>query len=143
MSETAPTTRSAADANHVIVVFDGICTLCNTSIDFLLRQDRSGRLRYAAFQSDVGRNLLARHGMFTAPETIYVIDHGVLYSESSAVLRLTRYLAWPWRALGILRIVPRSLRDTIYRYTARNRYRWFGTRDTCRIPTAEDRERFL
>jgi predicted DCC family thiol-disulfide oxidoreductase YuxK len=130
-------------AAHTIVIFDGVCSLCNTSVDFLLRHDRTGQLRFCAFQSDAGRALLAQHGMLTAPETVYVLDGGVLYTESTAILRLARHLRWPWRALGFLRVLPRPLRDTIYRRISRNRYRWFGKRPTCRVPTSAERERFL
>lgn len=128
-------------AAHTIVIFDGVCSLCNTSVDFLLRHDRTGQLRFCAFQSDAGRALLAQHGMLTAPETVYVLDGGVLYTESTAILRLARHLQWPWRAAAILRLIPSPFRDPIYRWIARNRYRWFGKRDTCRVPTAEERER--
>lgn len=126
-----------------IVIFDGVCSLCNASVDFLMRHDRTGRLRFGSFQSEAGRTLLARHGLFTAPETIYVIDDDVLYTESTGVLRLARYLRLPWRAAGILQVVPRPLRDPVYRWVARNRYRWFGKRDTCRVPTPEERARFV
>jgi predicted DCC family thiol-disulfide oxidoreductase YuxK len=117
--------------------------LCNASVDFLMRNDRTGRLRFASFQSDEGAALLRAHGVTTAPETIYVVDNGRLYSESDAALYLTSFLRAPYRILSIGKVVPRFIRNALYRIVARNRYRWFGKKDSCRIPTPEERSRFL
>lgn len=127
----------------VIVVFDGVCTLCNHSVDFLMRHDRTESLMFTSFQSEAGRALLARHGIDHAPATIYVVENGRIYTESTGILRLCRYLDWPWRAGAILLVVPAFIRDVVYRLIARNRYRWFGKRDTCRLPTPKERRRFL
>ncbi|MBU3741115.1 MAG: DUF393 domain-containing protein [Candidatus Kapabacteria bacterium] len=143
MPDASRTTLPAPGTDNVIVVFDGVCVLCNHTVDLLLRTDRSGLLRFTPFQSDIAARLLAEHGVFTTPDTVYIIDGNTLYRHSDAIIHVSRYLAWPWRALGILRVIPRSLRDPIYRWTSRNRYRWFGKRDTCRLPSAAERERFL
>lgn len=132
-----------ADTQAPIVIFDGVCTLCNTSVDFIIRHDRSGRVRFCAFQSAAGRMLLERHGITTAPDTIYVVDGGHLYDRSDAVLRLARWLRWPWRVAVAGHVLPRPLRDALYAVVAKNRYRWFGEKETCRIPTAEERARFV
>lgn len=129
--------------NHPIVIFDGVCTMCNTSVDFLMRNDRTGRLRFASFQSEQGAAVLRAHKVISAPETIYVVDDGVLYAESDAVLHLVRYLGRGYQLLKVFGVVPRPLRNIIYRFIARHRYAWFGKKETCRVPTPEERSRFL
>lgn len=125
------------------VIFDGVCNLCNATVDFLLRHDRTGTLRFGSFQSREGADLLAQYGVFTAPETVYFIENNTLYIESDAIFRLTRYLSWGWRLLNVTRIVPKPLRNAIYRWISRNRYRWFGKRSSCRLPTPAESSRFL
>lgn len=127
-----------------IVVFDGVCTLCNTAVDFLLRNDATGTLRFVSFQDVKGAELLREYGVTTAPETIYVVTaQKQLLEESNAVLYVARFLQFPWRLLRVFVIIPKPLRNLAYRWIARNRYRWFGKKSSCRIPTAEERSRFL
>lgn len=127
-----------------IVLFDGICILCNAGVDFLLRRDRKGIIRFAAMQSDAGRRLGAAYGLVTEnPDSFYVIDGDRVFERSQATLHLVRYLGWPWRLALAFALVPRSLRDHAYNVLARNRYRWFGQRQTCRLPTPGERNRFL
>ena len=126
-----------------IVVFDGVCTLCNSTVDFLIRNDRTGTLLFGSFQDEHIADLLKKHGVTSAPDSVYLIEGGVLYQESEAALRLVRYLGGAWRVFRVFAVVPAVLRNAIYRWVARNRYRWFGKRDVCRIPTQEERHRFL
>lgn len=139
-----------------IVFFDGECNLCNRSVDFLLRHDRDRRLRFASLQSESARAILARSGMDILalaphedrggtgdPSTIVFVDGDRLHVKSGAALRILAAIGWPWRALGAFLIVPRPLRDAVYDWIARNRFQWFGRRDTCRIPTPEERSLFL
>ncbi|RPI68355.1 MAG: thiol-disulfide oxidoreductase DCC family protein [Ignavibacteriae bacterium] len=129
--------------NPPVVIFDGVCNLCNATVDFLIRNDRTGTILFGSFQEDAGRALLSQYGVFAAPETVYFIENGILYIESTAILRLTRYLPWTWRWLLLGRLIPRPLRDRFYRWVSRNRYRWFGKRSSCRLPSAEDMKRFI
>jgi predicted DCC family thiol-disulfide oxidoreductase YuxK len=129
--------------NHPTVIFDGVCNLCNSTVDFLIRHDRTGELLFGSFQEEAGRRLLLQHGVVEPPETVYFIEDGKLYSESDAILRLCRYMNAPWRWLRLSAFIPTSWRNAAYRFIARNRYRWFGKKDSCRIPTAEERSRFL
>lgn len=128
-----------------IVIFDGVCTLCNSAVDFLLHNDRSASMRFGSFQSENVAQLLQSHNITQAPITIYVITPAnVLLQESSAILFLACLLGGWWKFLGtIAHVVPRPLRDAVYRLVARNRYRWFGKRESCRIPTEAERGRFL
>ena len=132
-------------SRRAIVLFDGVCGLCNWSIDFLLRHDRHGALRFAPLQSRAGQALLREHGLSPAEfSSVIVIDGSQVYCRSDAVLRALWRLGVFWRALAVLaRVVPRSGRDAIYDWVARNRYRWFGQQSSCRIPTPDERQRFL
>jgi len=127
-----------------VVLFDGVCNLCNGSIQFIVRRDPNGYFRFASLQSEYGRALLREHGLDEADLfSVILVEDGKAYARSDAALRIARRLAGGWKAAGALRVVPRALRDRVYDLVARNRYRWFGRRDTCMIPTPELRERFL
>ena len=127
---------------EAIVLFDGVCNLCNGVVRWLIRHDRREALRFASLQSDVGLRLAARHGL-AGVESIVVVEGERAFVRSDAVLRLTRHLARPWSLLGAARVLPRPLRDLGYRALARSRYRIFGRRDECMVPTPELQARFL
>lgn len=128
-----------------ILLFDGVCNVCNASVDFVLRHDRNARVRLGALQSPEGQALLERHGLSGAylDSLVLIEDDGKAYVKSDAVVRLARYLAPPFPLLAAFGVLPRALRDRLYDLVARNRYRWFGVRDTCRLATPEERARFL
>jgi predicted DCC family thiol-disulfide oxidoreductase YuxK len=134
------------DDLHAVVLFDGVCNLCNATVNFIIDRDPAGYFRFAALQSEPGAATLARHGAAAPagdPDSICLEERGRLYVRSSAVLRITRRLRGAWKLLFVFIIVPRPLRDLVYRWVARNRYRWFGREESCRMPTAELRARFL
>lgn len=128
-----------------LILFDGVCNLCNGFVQFVIRHDPAGRFRFAALQSEAGRQMLAAHGHAGAmpPETVLLLKNGRLYSHSTAVLHIARGLGWPWRALAVGLLLPAFLRDAAYRFVARNRYRWFGRQESCWLPTPELQARFL
>ena len=127
-----------------IVLFDGVCKFCNASVNFLIDRDRGGRIHFAALQSDLGQRLLARFGLAGRRlDSIVLVEGRRYWTEATAALRLTRYMDGPWPSLGALLFVPAFLRDFCYEILARNRYRWFGRLDACRVPTPEIRQRFL
>ncbi len=127
-----------------IVLFDGICKFCNWGVNFLLRWDSRGVIRFAAMQSEPGLRLLRSNDLSeTDHETIYVLDGDRVLSKSEAILHLNRYLAWPWRGGLVLALIPRKVRDGLYDLIARNRYKLMGVRRSCRVPTGDERERFL
>lgn len=131
------------DAAQAIVFFDGVCNLCNGAVQFILKRERAAALMFAPLQ---GKKFLAAagHPPPETPDSILFFENGVFYRESDAVLRISRYLGQPWRFLGYLAwVLPRFLRDAIYRFIARNRYRWFGKREACYLPTPELKKRFL
>jgi predicted DCC family thiol-disulfide oxidoreductase YuxK len=128
-----------------IVLFDGTCNLCNATIGFVIPRDRTGRLRFASLQSAVGQELLRRHGIPapSTPDSIVYIEGERAFTRSDAALAIAGRLDRPWPLCGLFWYVPRSLRDAVYSFVARNRYRWFGRTETCQLPTPELRDRFL
>lgn len=129
-----------------VVLFDGVCNLCDATVGFLIDRDPAARLRFTSLQGDKGRALLAAHGITLPPgdpESVLLLEGSTLYTHSEAALRIARELRAPWRWAWVLRAVPRVLRDAVYRFIARHRYRWFGKTETCRVPTPALRARFL
>lgn len=127
-----------------ILLFDGVCNLCNGIVRFVLKRDPSARFLFASLQSESGRERLARFGLSgTDFDTVILIEDGNWYGKSSAALRTLRLLGWPWKALYAFMLVPRPIRDAVYDLVARNRYRVFGKRESCMLPTPELRARFL
>ena len=128
----------------MIEVFDGQCLLCNGWVQFLLRHDRSQRIRFASIQSAVGRQLLERAGLqFEGLQTLLVIDGERSWQHTAAILRVLHALGWPWRLAWVGWLVPAPLRDALYRWVARNRYRFWGRSATCMLPAPEHQARFL
>jgi predicted DCC family thiol-disulfide oxidoreductase YuxK len=129
---------------HPIILFDAECVLCSTNAQFILRHDRTRRFRLAAMQGEVGAALFRRHGIDPAdPDTIIVVDGDHALRDSDAVIAIYAGLGWPWRVAGAARVVPRALRDPVYRWIARHRYEIFGKRSTCWLPRREDADRVL
>jgi predicted DCC family thiol-disulfide oxidoreductase YuxK len=128
-----------------ILVFDGVCVLCSRSVQFVLRHDREKRFRFATTQSETGRRLMLAHGFDpNRPASVLLIENDAAYLESSAAVHVLRSFAGVWKLIaGLIWIVPRLLRDAVYRGIAKRRYRWFGKRDSCYLPQPEDRARFL
>jgi predicted DCC family thiol-disulfide oxidoreductase YuxK len=127
------------------IVFDGVCSLCSAWVGFVLQRDRSNEFQFAAMQGDAGRALLLQHGIDPEdPATFLLIENGAAYKDSDAALRIVRRLGFGWRLFAtVTRWVPRSLRNVIYRWFARNRYRLFGRRETCFVPPQSEAHRFL
>jgi predicted DCC family thiol-disulfide oxidoreductase YuxK len=122
-----------------VIFFDGVCNLCAFVVQFVSVRDR-GRFFFASLQSPLGERLF---GEGHAPQTIYVVEDGQVSRESTAALRIAKHLKMPWRLFSVLTVLPRPLLDTIYRFIAKNRYRWFGRKDACGLPTPELSRRFL
>lgn len=130
--------------SHPIIVFDAMCMLCSANAQFVLRHDRRGYFRLASMQSEAGAALYRRFGIDPAdPDTLIVVEGDRALRDSDAIFAIWRGLGWPWRGLAIAAIVPRVVRDPLYRWVARNRYRLFGRRETCWMPTVAQRERIL
>lgn len=129
-----------------VMLFDGHCNLCNGAVDFILSSEKAPSLKFASLQSDAGRALLEKHGVTLPegdPDSVLLVEDGVVWERSDAGLRIARHLAFPWSLVGAFGWVPRAVRDGVYKFIARNRYRWFGRKDTCRIATPAEKARFL
>lgn len=122
---------------HPVVIFDGHCQLCNGAVDFIIRRDPAARFRFVPSQSEAGKALLARHHLTEqSSETVVLICGDRALLRSDAALTIARSLSGGWPLLAVLRWLPRGLRDGVYRFVARRRYRWFGRRASCRQPIA-------
>lgn len=140
---TMDNTRIVSDVAAPIVYFDGVCGLCNRLVDFLLRHDRSGELRFAPLQGETARATLPEADVRELSTIAFTAD-GHHWTESSAIVRILWRLGPFWKMAGtLLWLIPRPLRNLGYRLVARSRYRFFGKRETCRLPTAEERDRLL
>jgi len=128
-----------------IIVFDGVCVLCSRWVDFVLRRDRHGRYKFAAMQTESGRGLLIEHGIDPDDPLSFLLLEGKQgYTDTDAIVRILQSFGPGWRFVALLvSIVPRFIRDPLYRWIARHRYRMFGRRATCRVPTADIVHRFL
>jgi len=135
--------------SNPIVLYDGVCGLCNRLNQFLLKRDGHDHLRFASLQSDLAAALLKRHGVDSLDlDTVYVaLDYDQpgerLLSRSDAIIHALMQLDGPWKLAGVGRVLPRFLRDSLYRVVARNRYRVFGKHETCMLPDPKHRHKFL
>lgn len=125
-----------------MLLFDGVCTLCNGFVRFVIERDPAGRFQFAPLQSDAARRLLGAAPQ-PLPDSLVLVEDGRLFTRSTAALRVARGLRFAWPLAYLLVAVPRPMRDWVYDVVARNRYRWFGRRDVCMVPTPELQSRFL
>ncbi|MBW3544945.1 MAG: thiol-disulfide oxidoreductase DCC family protein, partial [Bacteroidetes bacterium] len=127
-----------------VVLFDGVCNLCNGAVDFIIRRDRHKRFMFASLQSVTGQQLLKHYQLPTEQyESMVIIRQGKLYQRSNAALQIARDLPAGWSLLYYLKVVPAFLRDGVYNFIARNRYTFFGKKNSCRLPSPEEAARFL
>ncbi len=128
---------------HPVVLFDGICNYCNSMVNFAIKWNRKGNLRFAPLQSEWGIALKAKYRVTNNVDSVVFIEGGRAYTESAAAFRICRQLAWPANMLYGFMVVPPFIRNAAYRWVARNRYKWFGKKDSCMVPTKEVKSRFL
>jgi len=131
-------------ATQPIILFDGVCNFCNASINFIIRQDKGKIFRFATLQSETGQQILRQNNLPTEEFGSFVlVDNGDVFLKSTAALKVYNKLPWYWKWTQIGWIAPKFLRDAVYNLIAKNRYKWFGKKDSCMIPTPEVRSRFL
>lgn len=126
-----------------IILFDGVCHFCDRSVQFIIKRDRAGFYKFASLQSDIGQELLVDHRVLIDIDSFILIKNNKVYTKSTAALHVTRHLDGPWKALFPFIIIPRPIRDFFYNIIAKNRYKWFGKKDSCTLPSPDIRERFL
>jgi predicted DCC family thiol-disulfide oxidoreductase YuxK len=130
--------------SNPVILFDGVCNLCNQSVQFVIRHDPRSQFRFAALQSDFGQQQLREHHLQTKKLLSVVLLAGNrIYDRSRAALEIARRLNGLWPIMYVFVIVPPFIRNLVYDWISRNRYRWFGKRDECMIPTPELRARFI
>ena len=126
------------------MIFDGVCNLCAHSVQFILNHEADQTLRFTPLQSPAGARLMREAGFDPDDaKTFVLLADGRAYLRSDAAIRISRYFGGAWKLIGVVKIIPRPVRDWGYDIVARNRYRWFGRRDTCMVPTPQLRARFI
>lgn len=129
-----------------IILFDGVCNFCNSSVNFIIDHDAKNYFKFAALQSEAGEKLQKEYDINPEDkslDSILLIEDGKLHTHSTAALRIAKHLSGVWSFLYIFIIVPKPLRNIFYKLFAKNRYRLFGKRDACRLPSPEERAKFL
>ena len=129
--------------NDRIVLFDGVCNYCNAMVNFAIKNDKNEILKFAPLQSEAGKRLKEEYKIAPGVDSVILIDNGKAYTHSDAAIRIAKYLQWPAKVFYGFIIVPKFIRNPFYKWIARNRYKWFGKKDECMVPTKEVRERFL
>ena len=131
--------------NKKIILFDGVCNLCNNAVNIIIDHDKNDVFRYASLQSQLGQQLTLERGIDTSKiNSIILIDPGnAYYIKSTAALQIAKHLSGGYRLLSNFLFLPESFRNLVYDFIAKNRYKWFGKKDNCRIPTPELKNKFL
>jgi predicted DCC family thiol-disulfide oxidoreductase YuxK len=139
----APMLRDIA-GDRPLIVFDGDCVMCSAQAQFVLRRDHRRHFRLTTAQGPIGRELYRRLGLPTEEfQTMLLVEGDRARTQSDAVIAIATGLGWPWRAAAVAMIIPRAVRDRLYRIVATNRYRWFGRRETCWRPPPDMADRIL
>ena len=126
-----------------IVLFDGVCNYCNAMINLAIRNDKKSVLKFATLQSETGKQLKSKYHVPSEIDSVIFIENGKVYTYSDAAIRIARYLRWPAKALFGLIIIPKFIRQPVYKWIAKNRYKWFGKKDECIVPGPGIKPRFL
>jgi predicted DCC family thiol-disulfide oxidoreductase YuxK len=126
----------------MIVLFDGVCNLCNKSVQFIIKRDPANQFSFASLQSETGKDLLKKYHL-SEVDSVILLKDDKYYLESNAALEICSHLTGGWKLLAIFKVIPPFIRDPLYRIIARNRYKWFGKQDSCMLPTEEMKKRFF
>lgn len=130
--------------NQPVIVFDGVCNLCNTAVQSVLKNDKNAYFSFASLQGEFGQKLLKEYNLNSEDfDSFLFLENKVLYSKSTAALRVAKKMDYPFKLLYPLIFIPKFIRDGIYSFIANNRYRWFGKRDSCMMPDPQVQQRFI
>ncbi len=142
-----PSTTVPILQSNIIVFFDGVCNLCNSAVQFIIKRDKKNIFLFSALQSQATEQLLQQQGIklnnTKQPESIIVLSKGKCYDKSSAALIIAKHLGLFWSLMQVFWIIPKPLRDAVYMFISRNRYKWFGKQESCMIPTPELKAKFI
>lgn len=125
-----------------IVLFDGVCNFCDASVQFIIKRDPKAYFQFASIQSEAGQRYVEQYQLHSI-NSVIVIENNHAYTKSSAALQIVKRFSGMWKLLIVAKIIPLPIRDKVYDYIAKNRYKWFGKKEVCHLPTQEERERFL
>ncbi len=132
------------DEKHAVILFDGVCNLCNKSVQFVIQHDAKKQFRYASLQSQTGKNILKEYGLLHQNLASFIlIQNGKAYTKSTAALRVAKALNGGWHLLYACIIIPAFIRNAVYNVVAANRYKWFGKQESCWVPTKDLESLFL
>lgn len=132
------------ESNHKIILFDGICNLCNTAVNLVINIDKKDLFRFAALQSDIGQTLISKYNIDRSnTDSIILIENKKAYIKSTAALRIAKNLPGAYPLLYCFIIIPSFIRNWVYDYIAKNRYKWYGKKESCMIPTPKLQKKFL
>lgn len=126
-----------------IILFDGVCNFCNWNVQFIMKHDPHHKFLFASLQSDVGLQLLNEYKVSSKEDSLILINYHRYYTQSTAALKIARHLNGIFPLLYIFILIPRPIRNFLYRIIANNRYKWFGKRTNCKVPTPQEKKRFL
>lgn len=130
--------------NYKIILFDGVCNLCNSSVNFIIDRDKNNKFKFAALQSETGQKFLEKFSLNASEfDSVILIDDNKFYTKSTAALKIAKEFPSLWKLFYAFIIIPAPLRNVLYDLVAKNRYRLFGKKDSCRMPTPELKEKFL
>ncbi len=129
--------------SNPVLLFDGVCNMCNGVVQFIIKRDTKGIFKFASLQSPVAERMLQQYGVLKKFDSVVLIDDSKLFQKSTAALKVLQKLPWYWQWTQVFRIVPRFIRDAVYDFIATKRYKWFGKKEACMIPTPEIKGRFL
>lgn len=135
--------NSGMALQNQIILFDGVCNFCNSMVNFTIRNDKQGKLKFCPLQSEKGELLKTKFGVVPDADTIVFIENGKAYTYAKAAIHVCKYLDWPAKMLYGFIIIPSFISQPVYRWFAKRRYKWFGKKESCVIPSAEVKNRFL
>lgn len=127
-----------------VILFDGVCNFCNSSVNFIIRHDKKDYFRFTPLQSEIGMKISEKYNLDSGNlKSVILVDKGKIYTKTTAALRIAKQLSGAWPVLYVFIIVPPPIRDVVYNIIAKYRYKWWGEREACMIPTQEIRKKFL
>ncbi|MGF2615938.1 thiol-disulfide oxidoreductase DCC family protein [Rossellomorea vietnamensis] len=126
-----------------VILFDGVCNLCNNTVQFIIKRDDRAYFKFASLQSDAGKVVIEKFQINPKIDSIILIEQNKFYVKSEAALRVSKNLGGFWKVFFVFMVIPKKIRDKVYDFIAQNRYKWFGKRDSCMLPSSEMKKRFL
>lgn len=125
--------------NNPIILFDGVCNLCNAAVGFILKRDKHKQFRFVSLQSETGLYIIKKFKIAPETDSVILIQNRLVYIESDAAIKIAQQLTPFWKLLVVFKVIPKKIRNKLYRWVAKNRYKWFGKKQSCRVPKPEEK----